>query len=359
MIVSDDARLRSQALRLVNESGIMKEFEGFKVGQMSLAAEFENFRQLSPTRKPAAEPGQIPDFNRLSSPHDQPQVAEEETFHQSTLNEGRPCPHETSLKLKNPFSADITAASQIEVFSDPSGPISGRRLYAKLPGATEMGTQSATLGGVLSYQGQYYILTVGHFLESLTSPEKIAVQSLPQPSEDIPTCEISGLSDFEDDGDDDDNDDDDDDDDLIRATSRGSITPEETEAEPSRSSSVSDLDRASCSSSASIMDPGEQAQLLDSINKAFTPDKHTEAPTTLNEPPVKIGEIVMHSKAMDVSLVRITGDPATSLRVSSSELQDASIPLEDYECHIESAAKDTTIKCPERTWNGHVKKLLN
>jgi hypothetical protein len=174
-------------------------------------------------------------------------------------------------------------------------------------------------------------------LESSTSLDDSTVQSLPHPSEDIPTCEISGLSDFEDD-------EEDDDDDLVRTTSWGSITPEETEAELSGSSSVSDLDRTSCSSSASMMDPEAQAQLLDSVNEAFNPDKHTEAPTTLNEPLVKLGEIVMHSKAMDVSIVQITGDPATSLRVSLSELQEASIPLEAYKCHIESVARDTTIK---------------
>lgn len=42
MFVSDDKQVRVQAFRMIKQSGIIKDYPGFGLGEMKLKAEFEN-----------------------------------------------------------------------------------------------------------------------------------------------------------------------------------------------------------------------------------------------------------------------------------------------------------------------------
>ncbi|KAJ4180532.1 hypothetical protein NW755_011629 [Fusarium falciforme] len=169
MFVSEDKKARKEAFKMIKDSKIMEKYPGFELGHIPLTAEFENLEFLA--------------------------AGDESLGYSDTSS------------IEEPPDIFWTQSSRLE----------GRRLcfYTKL-GSDET-PRMATAGGVITYRGRPMLLTVNHFLEpTQTTATPSFVSSSDEDEDSGDECEITGLSDF----------DDEDEDRLIEITSQGSITPE-------------------------------------------------------------------------------------------------------------------------------------
>ncbi|KAK4448502.1 hypothetical protein QBC34DRAFT_406784 [Podospora aff. communis PSN243] len=280
MIVSEDKNARLEAFRLVKKSGIHTKYPGFEIGHMPLKAEFENLQPLGG----AAGPSQARAV---------PSILEYEP-------------------------------GEIEFGADVFSPVTdlrteGRRLRAWLGGrATNEKPQSATAGGFVEFNGEFYIHTVAHLLRP-TTPAATSAQD--------EEWDGTGLSDFEEDGDDD----------LVQVTSRGSLTPEGSVASESGMNS-DDGSFDSASPKHSIASPtafGSEATQSPGEHRDHGSNNIPES-----EAVVRIGSVSLVSHAHDSVFIHLnTIIPG----LSQSRMLKNAIQIEDFTEEIETAPADTAV----------------
>jgi hypothetical protein len=166
MFVSDDKQVRTEAFRLIKNSGIMKDYPDFGFGEMELRAEFENLQPLG--------------FQTDSA---------------------------TVRALGTRPTSFVVPEESIEVFA--TNTLSwdeGRRLHVKVQTglATRTSLAAACAGGVISYRGFCMLHSVHHFLLSARRAQRVAVRRpslTPDASDSEDECEAIELSDDEDEDD--------------------------------------------------------------------------------------------------------------------------------------------------------------
>lgn len=144
MFVSEDKKVRKEALSLSKQSDILLEYPGFALGECRLIAEFAGQRQIGE--------------------HDEKLAS---------LSDG--------------------GGGRVELFTDSTFYSAGARLCAKSSGRSD---RFATAGGLLIHNGVTLGLTVGHILRSEVATD------LNELDESEDECEIIGLDDSDDDNED-------------------------------------------------------------------------------------------------------------------------------------------------------------
>ncbi|KAM5344978.1 hypothetical protein ACJ41O_010840 [Fusarium nematophilum] len=275
MFVSEDKRARKEAFKMIKDSDIMKEYPGFELAHIPLKAEFENLTILA---------GEVADS----------------VYDACFLGES---PNLYTLQV---------------------GKLEGRRLYFYNTSVSEEAPRTATAGGVIAYQGKLMFLTVNHFLERTQTMETQPVVS--DPEEDDDDCEITGLSDFDDENDDG----------LINATSRGSVTPE-SEAS-GVDSSESGNHGAPVSSSGSNCDAQKyMAAVQARLERLDQSQESIPYVGTLKDQCIG-GKVILRSKELDYALVEV--DPAL---INPDNIGDNIIELGD-DSQIETQPRDAAVK---------------
>lgn len=319
MLVSSDKAARVEAYRAIKDSDILKDFPGFDVGHMDLRAEYENFQPLGG--------GSISEMNGSGTIHLRPRF--------ESGSRGEKSGNANILVTLGDNSMEIEDRIE-EVFGAGISCIGMRLLVVRPPGATTANTiHQAIGGGVVSYAGSYYLLTVNHFLDRRADgwqPSTLLSTSAPIHSEHT-DCEVAYLSDFEDD--------EDVNPDII--TSRGSRTPDSTHSETS--------DTGNEGSSSTISHGSVRPELLDQADNAIISlgisDEPAERSSGHPQRPLgdrhgglpvmrKIGNVVVSSYETDFCLIRID-------HPDSQSLTDA-VPLENYGSHVETSASDAPIE---------------
>ncbi|KAK4099271.1 hypothetical protein N658DRAFT_540749 [Parathielavia hyrcaniae] len=370
MFVSDDKRVRKQAFRMIKQSGIMKEYPDFGLGEMDLKAEFEDLRPL----------GSLPDLTSALGADSQPMAFE--------------APEE-----------------RIEVFENKTERCRGRRLEVQFQHGSTTRASQAVAGGAVSYKNRYLLHSVGHFLREAPQGQVMDTrrQSFASESSDD-ECEIMGLSD----------DDDEDDDEAVTVTSRGIQTPVPSDSElasnspldieahgiriagreedrfpssaphhgqqhqsPSagrvrplrekRSGTVIILETTSGDSrpkpsQGSFVNEGEDdvlsgeltpvslasrpfEELLAALNRASRGEPKQiphQTPLSYGQS-VRIGHVALISTLLDSALVQLDTGTANASDGDMPEPQDTAIRLESYQEHIETRPSDTGIRISTAT----------
>ncbi|RSL41836.1 hypothetical protein CEP54_015698 [Fusarium duplospermum] len=176
-----------------------------------------------------------------------------------------------------------------------SSRLEGRRLFFYPKTGSEETPQTATAGGVVSYQGKRMLLTVNHFLEP-TQPS-VTHSFMPSSEEDDDSDderEITGLGDF----------DDEDEDHLIEITSQGSITPdfEISDVDGSRSGN----DERSGISSESTMDvPNNITTIQERLERLEQNQPTTHPVGAMKQQCTQAGKVILRSQELDYSLIEI------------------------------------------------------
>ncbi|KAK8044206.1 hypothetical protein PG993_004230 [Apiospora rasikravindrae] len=144
MFVSEDKKVRKEALNLAKKSDVLLEYPGFALGECRLIAEFAGQRQIGDySDKPTSQPG------------------------------GK--------------------TEQVELFTDSTSSSVGSRVCARSKARPD---RFATIGGLLIYRGTTLGLTVGHILHSESTTDVI------EPDKSDDECEVIGLDYSDEDSDD-------------------------------------------------------------------------------------------------------------------------------------------------------------
>jgi hypothetical protein len=278
MIVSEDKEARVEAFRLVKKSGIHAKYPGFEIGHMPLKAEFENLQPLGGA---------------------------------AGSDRARTVP---SILEYEPGEIDFG----VDVFS----PITdlrteGRRLRAWLGGRAENEEpQSATAGGFIEFNGEFYVHTVAHLLRP-TIPTTTSGHD--------EEWDATGLSDFEED----------EDGDLVQVTSRGSLTPDGSVA----------FEMSSEDGSFDYGSPKHSAASPSAFEREPTqpPGEHRDHGSSnipKSEAVVRIGSVALVSVAHDSAFVHLdTSIPG----LSRSRMLKTAVQLEDFTEDMETTAADTAV----------------
>jgi hypothetical protein len=196
MIVSEDKPRRKAAFQIVRTRSLLANYPGFELGHCSVAAEFEDLRQLG-----YYDPSLSETISLAST---------ENPEHVQHLDDGD-SPGDEILSL---LSAEVCAFE----WPDQTRPT---RLYFHTPSNSHShNSASATCGGLFNHEGELYALTMAHAIHptrrTIMSPEQWKPQddSLSE-SDDL---EITGMDDW-------DEDDEGDAKTLTAITSPGSRTP--------------------------------------------------------------------------------------------------------------------------------------
>ncbi|KAK1829542.1 hypothetical protein QBC39DRAFT_126329 [Podospora conica] len=301
MIVSEAKDARLEAFRLVKESGIMDNYPGFDIAHISLKAEFENLRPLGG------------DLQSSTSQQDIPIVPD-----------------------GLPFDVFISRAGTS---------LHGRRLQVPGRGSSQGNSCLATVGGVVEFQGRFYVHSVQHFLPSTTpecTPES-APTALDCNSDE--EWDATGMSDFDDE--------DINDEDTIEATSRGSRTPDSMRSSTSsdfeavRSSHLGDEARLAVS----LVNLDDRIQLPDLVEQSslpleprIDPETTKSTPTLPPEDLISMGYPALISDGYDSAFLHISKVLSTVLDVTQTGLREEAVPLEDFDAYIEASPRDTDIQ---------------
>ncbi|KAK3312518.1 hypothetical protein B0H66DRAFT_596053 [Apodospora peruviana] len=307
MFVSDDEEARTEAFRLINKSGIIKEFPGFDLGHMELKAEFENLRALGDKRT-------------------------------------------AGCSISSGSLGDIFP-ERVDVLTTKTGPIIGRRLEVRHRHGLDETFSHAVAGGVVEIDGVYYFHTISHFLSPPVAAQNIDLASVPNSTSESAQMlgsgwDATGLSDFEDD-----DDDNDDEVEFVEATSRGSATPESGVSDASSNWDSVD-DSTSSSTSVRMIDGDSLSYALNSHLETQLPEsnggrKDDKHPGTTPQPEmVKIGRVALTDTRFDSALVEIDMDLAWNLGITQTQLRDIAVSLSTLlgRKTIEIAPKDTSIR---------------
>ncbi|KAH6628092.1 hypothetical protein F5144DRAFT_577983 [Chaetomium tenue] len=298
MFVSDDKQTRTDAFRMIKNSGVMDDYPDFGLGEMELKAEFENLQFL------------------LSDDQTEPASS------QTTVD--RP-----------PSGSFLVPKEFIEVFGTNTGLWEEQRLEVRIQDGWTTNARRAVGGGVVSCRGVYMLHSVDHFLPT-TRPGK---ESIRNPSRVFDANEVDGqvlgLSD----------DDEEDDDELADITSHGSASPATSDCRMFSGSSLGYDDReSSVSSSGSLEDQDTRAHSPDlpSPSETLTASGGQSFETATNRSySARIGDVIWRSTLLDSAFIRI--DTAVN-EAGGSQFPGKVIPLESYQNHIEVVPSDTEVK---------------
>ncbi|TGJ81049.1 hypothetical protein E0Z10_g7722 [Xylaria hypoxylon] len=270
MIVSDDKTRRKAAFQIVKAKHILKIYPGFELGHCSVAAEFEDLRQLGPDTESAA--------SILES------TEEHEDLQYIYDGDG---PGEELLDL---LSAEVCA------FEYPVLGKATRLYFHTSPNSHSHNLASATCGGLFRFQGEDYALTMAHAIRPTRRADVSPKQWEPDSdsSSESDDFEITGMDDWEED--------DGDTKTLTAITSPGSRTPSElSDSEGSllkrhdsqRSSEISIRTHVAVTPSIVY----EDDYMMDAI------EDDDELPDTCE----RFGSVVSVDSGLDIAVIKVTG----------------------------------------------------
>jgi len=293
MFVSDDKNARMEALQLVKDSGIMDDFPGFGLSQMSLRAEFENLRPLGSHATQTSSMG------------------------------ARGASQTTDTSFYAPDRL-------IDVFGnlDRVKPI----LEVAVNGAsagTDASRRFATPGGIVIFRNEFLVHTVSHFLKPSATPPSLAGERdgrFSELEESDDECEIIGLGDSEDE-----------DDDMAEITSRGSVTPSVSDFDSDPDYDIaSGSERSDRHSEASFEDREVQTSYYPRPDMTLLGGSLSERFVTgIKEPLPMIGSVVETSEYLDSSFIRLDTRP--------QPFPCSVIPLKSYHNYVETAPSDAAV----------------
>ncbi|KAF2968988.1 hypothetical protein GQX73_g4602 [Xylaria multiplex] len=271
MIVSDDKVRRKAAFQTVKARGIFKEYPGFELGHCSVAAEFQDLRQLGSNEEPILEYSEESEDDQYSSDGDGP-----------------------GGELMNLLSAEVCS------FECPGYEQATRLYFHTSPRSHSHNLASATCGGLFNFQGEHYALTMAHALRparhAAVGPKRSEPES--DSSNESDDFEITGMDDWDED--------DEDTKTLTAITSPGSRTPSElSDSEESllkrydshRSSSVSIQTRIATAPSIIY----EDEDIMDIL----------EDDDELPEACEPLGSVVSIDQRVDIAVIKVTGEHET------------------------------------------------
>ncbi len=179
MLVSDGSNVRREAFRMIKNRDIMKSYPGFGLGHMDLKAEYENLRPLGDSGIPAT----------------------------------------IQTRPRSPPTASPSSQHASEIVITVASTAHSPRLGIVLRDTSSAKCRRATAGGLVSYDGRLMVTSVSHIFDggSTMPAETLEAQALHgiNDTTDPLECEVTDISDFEDDQDED----------QADVTSRGSMGP--------------------------------------------------------------------------------------------------------------------------------------
>jgi hypothetical protein len=331
MFVSDDKQVRKEAFRLIKESGILKEYPGFGLGEMPLKAEFENLQPLGSQNNAVTlgTPGQsgiLQNFLGFGlmerATGAEPVVIQPLGYQPMSTGHGAP---------PAPSMSSSASGQPVEVLTMRTGSLCGLRLKAKIRNGSTIKTNLAAAGGVVKYKNYYFLHSVDHFLQPAETRQEVGMgwQSI-APEQD--ECEVIGLSDDEDD-----------DDWLVGATSHGSATPSLSDSESTYGSLVdTEIQDGSAS-------PAGSPAVQDAPAPTVTVPPETFGSPELIAPSssgcsAQAGQAAMRSALLDSAFIHVNATETSAVGFGTLQLRNAAIPLESYQEHVETTPSDAIIQ---------------
>jgi hypothetical protein len=318
----------------------MNDYPGFNLGNMDLRNEFEYLQFLADHGNSYIEDSMqqpcIPKVQDSPGPtsvlgsqrdHDRESQRQQYSFSADELMDDIPDLENVSVARGCDPRTTVDSGASIEIFANSSGSWDGLRLLSAISkdGSTET-VGLAAAGGIVSYKGSYYLQSVNHFL--------IPNDSLPQHPRTISDeadCEVSGLSDFEDD----------EEDDWAEVTSRASRSRQSSLSGAPRRDTINRHGLSfTLGNLAGQEDQGSPIQAR--LERVALTGQHQ--PTPDRNTMQKIGSVAVSSSILDYSLTRINIPLKPSLSLTLTQLRSIAVPLQNYQAHIETAARDTPIK---------------
>ncbi|OIW33076.1 hypothetical protein CONLIGDRAFT_640235 [Coniochaeta ligniaria NRRL 30616] len=322
MFVSNNKDARREAFNMIKQSAIMDAYPGFGLGNMDLRAEFENLQALGKS-KPGESESQIEPMDELAGHRVHPSDKASTTKNCESAQEQ---PEERPRRISG-----LRCELPRQVYTNSGAQLESQRLLFDDHSGLNPETRAAIGGGIVSHQGKHMLYTVNHFLERMDRARARTTPSTVE-ADDNTECEVTGLSDFEDN----------DDDELADITSRGSMTPESTTSRDTPPQ-TDDGETVSIFSSGSIAD---QAEFVASVSRglaSLTLDDHLPLP--LPTDCLRVGQVAVSSKTLDFALVELDSTYEAGLSTESkAQLISSAIPLENYCEHIEEAPRDGAIR---------------
>jgi hypothetical protein len=263
MFVSDDRQTRTDAFRMIKNSGIMNDYPGFGLGEMELKAEFENLQFLFDGGQ--TEPTPATSRTAVNSPPSSPFFAIEES---------------------------------IEVFGMSTAVFTGQRLEVKVQDGSTTTSCWAVGGGVVSFRGLHMLHSVDHFLPMTRKVQEMGVRSLSLFSgAGEADGQVLGLSD----------DDEDYDEEFVDITSHGSVSPVISDSgQHSGDSSGSDDQEARMWSYGSLEEQDTHSSDLVSRLETLTVSGDQLVQTTTDQNySARIGHVVLRSTLLDSAFIKI------------------------------------------------------
>ncbi|KAI1311436.1 hypothetical protein F5Y03DRAFT_343095 [Xylaria venustula] len=292
MIVSDDKARRKAAFHMIKAKNILKWYPGFELGHCSVAAEFEDLKQLGLDTGP---------------PESIFESTENDELTQYMDDEDGP-----GAEILGLLSAEVCA------FEYPSSEKATRLYFHTSQHSRSHDMATATCGGIFEQDNKFYVLTTAHAIDPMsrafTSLNQRETQS-DSPSQSDDDFEITGMSDWDED------DDDEDTVTLTAITSPGSKTPSElSDSEESllkrhdshRSSETSIRTRVTTATSATY-EEYEDGYVADTV------DGDEELPQFCQ----RIGSVICIDRELDIAVVKIEADESkmdTALAYSIPEM---------------------------------------
>ncbi|KAI0429289.1 hypothetical protein F5Y09DRAFT_357009 [Xylaria sp. FL1042] len=280
MIVSDDKARRKAAFQMVKAKNILSPYPGFELGHCSVAAEFEDLRQLGSNTKPSA--------SILESIEDRdPQYIGDENG--------------PGVEVLSVLSAEVCA------FEYPSPTTATRIYFHTSPHSHSHDCPSATCGGLFEFENEVYALTMAHAIRPVrrvvAKPNPCEIES--DSSSESDDFEITGMDDWDDD------DEDGDTKTLTAITSPGSKTPSELSELSGSEESLLRRHDSQRSSDMSIRTRVTSAPSIiyeddDCISNSF--DYDDDLPDDLPDACERIGSVVSIDHELDIALVKLKPD---------------------------------------------------
>ncbi|KAJ2993079.1 hypothetical protein NUW58_g1955 [Xylaria curta] len=269
MIVSDDKSCRKAAFQIVKSKNMLTAYPGFELGHCSVAAEFEDLRQLGSGTTSSPSSVESNDFDG-----DLPSL--DDLF-------------EPGAEVRSLLSAEVCAFEPLN-YKEPT------RLYFHMSQKSHSHTSAAaTCGGLIIFEQRPYALTMAHAIDpirrAIVSPEPHS-----DPSSQSDDFEITGMDDW-DEGDEEDTKT------LTAITSPGSKTPSEL------SDSEESLLRPYDSHLSSEIDIRTQTATGPSvIYEEDYIDDRDDAEDEIFELEVceRIGSVVSVDEVLDIAVIKVT-----------------------------------------------------
>ncbi|KAI1277060.1 hypothetical protein F5Y07DRAFT_363982 [Xylaria sp. FL0933] len=270
MIVSDDKGRRKAAFQMVKTKNILAMYPGFELGHCSVAAEFEDLRQLGSDTEPSAS---IPES---TEDYGDPQFIDDEDG-----------PGAEVLSL---LSAEVCA------FEYPSA-TTPTRLYFHTSPHSHSHCASATCGGLFELENEVYALTMAHAIRPVhrvvAGPNPWRLQG--DSSSESDDFEITGMDDWDDD------DEDGDTKTLTAITSPGSKTPSELSDSEESLPKRHDSQRSSEMSIRTRVTSAPSVIYEDDDCVAHSLDSDDDLPDACE----RIGSVVSIDQELDIALIKL------------------------------------------------------